>query len=471
MNRSAAAAPDFAFAETKQGELNNRQRQILDLLVAGRTNGEIAETLGISFDGAKWNVSEILTKLGLETREDAAAYWRWRRAPHRRARRLLRGLVPGTALKVAGASAIVAAAGIGVLFFWLAVSGGDDGGPLFPPRAGSYHIEGTYFQRRDIAAWKLQPLADADRGTFSISVYDDTHVRVETTNAAPRLDALDTLVLLDGKSLHSSDGKAYQIVPLALLSPAGAAGPWQGPEGVGLPRASTPEELVRQLSSPSLDGSGFPVPRAALAGEDMMFGRKVAVIEFGPTWVNGEFHTSGGTGRMWMDLESGIILKVTREGNDGSEMARAEVTRFDWEPAMPASVFKAHPPADAQTIGASGSPPEIETPPPPGTFLSPPPLPDGYTEAGSGRGGAEVHVAYVRGSDSLVFDQRVLPQGLPEGLRTGKHVSLPGGVAGYLQDIGGNRVLAFAKGDVSVLITATALSDRELVSLAEAMLR
>mgnify|MGYP003497521350 CR=1 FL=1 len=45
-----------------------RQREVLDLLVRNRTNGQIAETLGISLDGAKWHVSEIITKLGVDTR-------------------------------------------------------------------------------------------------------------------------------------------------------------------------------------------------------------------------------------------------------------------------------------------------------------------------------------------------------------------------------------------------------------------
>ena len=41
-----------------------RQREVLTLLARGRTNREIAEELGISLDGAKWHVSEIITRLG-----------------------------------------------------------------------------------------------------------------------------------------------------------------------------------------------------------------------------------------------------------------------------------------------------------------------------------------------------------------------------------------------------------------------
>ena len=54
----------------------NRQREVLDLLARGLTNGQIAEALGISLDGAKWHVSEIIARLGVDTREEAAEYWR-----------------------------------------------------------------------------------------------------------------------------------------------------------------------------------------------------------------------------------------------------------------------------------------------------------------------------------------------------------------------------------------------------------
>jgi DNA-binding CsgD family transcriptional regulator len=57
---------------------SDRQIQVLELLSAGRTNPEIATALGISLDGAKWHVREVLTKLGVESREEAASYWQTR---------------------------------------------------------------------------------------------------------------------------------------------------------------------------------------------------------------------------------------------------------------------------------------------------------------------------------------------------------------------------------------------------------
>src|SRR5574341_2340299 len=54
-------------------ELTPREREVLDLVRLGLTNEEIAERLGISLDGAKYHVSQILSRLGVTTREEAAA--------------------------------------------------------------------------------------------------------------------------------------------------------------------------------------------------------------------------------------------------------------------------------------------------------------------------------------------------------------------------------------------------------------
>src|SRR5437773_10441280 len=54
-------------------ELTDREREVLALLRRDFTNEQIAERLGISLDGAKYHVSQILSKLGVATREEAAA--------------------------------------------------------------------------------------------------------------------------------------------------------------------------------------------------------------------------------------------------------------------------------------------------------------------------------------------------------------------------------------------------------------
>lgn len=59
--------------------LTPRQREVLDLVVRGYTNSQIADELGVTLDGAKYHVSEILARLDVASREEAVAAWRAQR--------------------------------------------------------------------------------------------------------------------------------------------------------------------------------------------------------------------------------------------------------------------------------------------------------------------------------------------------------------------------------------------------------
>ncbi|MCH8815486.1 MAG: helix-turn-helix transcriptional regulator, partial [Chloroflexi bacterium] len=106
--------------------LTPRERNVLDLVRHGLTNEEIAARLGISLDGAKYHVSQILSKLGVASREEAAAL----AVP--RERGWLRKLVPlGLFGKLAGTAVVAAAlAGLGALAWGVLVSDGDDALPV-----------------------------------------------------------------------------------------------------------------------------------------------------------------------------------------------------------------------------------------------------------------------------------------------------------------------------------------------------
>jgi len=71
MKRGRPPHPDF---------LTPRQLEVLALVRDGLTNDQIAQRLGITERGARYHVSEILSKLGVHTREQAAA-WRDERLP------------------------------------------------------------------------------------------------------------------------------------------------------------------------------------------------------------------------------------------------------------------------------------------------------------------------------------------------------------------------------------------------------
>ena len=110
--------------------LSPRQRQVLDLVMRGHTNAEIAQELGLSLDGAKWHVREILTKLSVDSREEAAHYWRQYNRPTARFARAIAGLGFGGGMAKAvliGGGAVIAGVAIagGIAAF---VAANDDGG-------------------------------------------------------------------------------------------------------------------------------------------------------------------------------------------------------------------------------------------------------------------------------------------------------------------------------------------------------
>jgi DNA-binding CsgD family transcriptional regulator len=93
-------------------DLSPRQREILELIADGQTNAEIASSLGVSLDGAKYHVREILAKLNVDSREEAASYWRAYNRPTAKIGRALSGIFGlGTLKAVAGSAAIIAAGG------------------------------------------------------------------------------------------------------------------------------------------------------------------------------------------------------------------------------------------------------------------------------------------------------------------------------------------------------------------------
>jgi DNA-binding CsgD family transcriptional regulator len=113
-----------------------RQRQVLELMTRGRSNQEIADELGVSLDGAKWHVREIFAKLGVDSRDEAAEYWRARNGLRLRFSRLARALVPGTAwAKAVLGTATLAGLGLATAFVVIALqtTGGEPGVADAPP--------------------------------------------------------------------------------------------------------------------------------------------------------------------------------------------------------------------------------------------------------------------------------------------------------------------------------------------------
>lgn len=139
--------------------LTPRQKQVLGLLAAGRTNPEIADELGVSLAGAKWHVSELISRLGVTSREEAAEYWREQNRLPSRFARAMRGLVSLGPLKLAAAGGAAATLGGGVVAAALLFGGGGadtvitPSGPIFTEaeaRARAIYIAGEYLRQTDI---------------------------------------------------------------------------------------------------------------------------------------------------------------------------------------------------------------------------------------------------------------------------------------------------------------------------------
>ncbi len=102
--------------------LTRREREVLDLVRLGLTNEEIAQRLGVTLDGAKYHVSQILSKLGVASRDEAAALVLADAQPWWQRLSIPLGW-PLAAKAAAVTTAIAAAAGLGVAI-WALVAGG-----------------------------------------------------------------------------------------------------------------------------------------------------------------------------------------------------------------------------------------------------------------------------------------------------------------------------------------------------------
>ena len=128
---SFSRATIVAMATRRPGSgLTERQREILALVARGRTNGQIADELGIGFETVKMHVSRILAELGVSSREEAAVWW-W--AEHGTGSRLRRLLSAGMVLKLAAGGA--AGVGVAALAVVAIVASSDGGQPVEPDTA------------------------------------------------------------------------------------------------------------------------------------------------------------------------------------------------------------------------------------------------------------------------------------------------------------------------------------------------
>ena len=296
MWNGTAATRRFEDVRPRERELNDRQRQILGLIERGHTNREIAAMLGISMDGAKWHVSEILTKLGLASREEAADYWRWRQGWAQPLRRLLRATVglPGFKWAAAVGSAAVVSAAFGYAIF---ASSADDA----PARA---QPDSFYLEAR---AHRADPEHPADY-VFRWWHYDQTQAKWDWDKVWPAIETQRETSVLDGSTLYTYSPDGGSLRTERSFS-----------NGVKLPRPkdvvlvgpieqASLQELLTWLSS-----WGDGKTPAQVTGYERIGTRDTAVISYV-------------SGTIWLDTSEMVIVK------NESDRTTIELTVLSREP-------------------------------------------------------------------------------------------------------------------------------------------
>lgn len=140
--------------------LTKRQREVWELLRQGLTNEEIAAQLGISPDGVKYHVADILRRLQVRSRYEAALV-----EPVAARRSWMRALVPlpllgklkshTLAYAASGAALAAVAAGIALLA-WGVMRTHDDSAPLAAEPTPAHREQQVSFVR-DGAIWLASP--------------------------------------------------------------------------------------------------------------------------------------------------------------------------------------------------------------------------------------------------------------------------------------------------------------------------
>lgn len=159
--------------------LTPRQREVIELMAKGKTNAQIGDALGISLDGAKWHVGEILSVLGVDTREQAVVVWRERARLDRRVGRAARAISPIAGLKLIGAGAatvLVAGTAAGV---WLLLANGSDDSSSMPDASPSATAEATSAPSTATPTWT--PFV-AGTATPRVEQADTDHAALQSAN-------------------------------------------------------------------------------------------------------------------------------------------------------------------------------------------------------------------------------------------------------------------------------------------------
>jgi DNA-binding CsgD family transcriptional regulator/outer membrane lipoprotein-sorting protein len=350
---------------------------VLRELRKGLTNAEIAVELGISPDGVKYHVSNMLAKLVLADRHELAK-WKPPRAGLR-SRITSKGMLAG-ALGFCG----VAAATIGIIAGAGVLSTGTAAPDLPEIRSTlkitTYELTETTYTAPELlsvpnsvvhSAAPAAASTDGLRQTLHAYFQAPDKARIETTS-----NLGDPKVELDlGGSILNWEPATGAV--MKLHDPFGHTNLAVDNHG-GWPANGT---TLAGLMKPLTNGA-----TVTMAGSDVVAGRPVYVVDVGaapcPTgvpWVDGPR-------RYWLDKQTLFILKSEQYMSDDHEKlaASSEVTSISYNAKLDASLFEP-PPGAAVTsfnpLASCGSP--VATPTHTGTSTTGHKMIVGLSQCGS----------------------------------------------------------------------------------------
>jgi DNA-binding CsgD family transcriptional regulator len=341
--------------------LTPREWEVLALIREGLTNEQIAQRLGITESGARFHVSEILSKLGVESRQEAAG-WRAPRKPF-----ALGGLLTkwGAAAVVAAAVLALVLLAIGVLAMNRRTSDGNSVARQTPdkeelesplPLASSGAVVPFHME---VAVTFGGPQCPSARDTVS-RWYQATNLwREERLDSFCERDSPGTMrqskgiTIVDGRTAWhiAEEAKTYYRMDY------GGAAQWEVQHlaipnmfGIGPTNCSSLDDLVKYID--------LLTHSARVVGQEDVRGVPTQIIEYDPTRS-----LSTDAGRMWVDPsgKKAVILRHEHTGLDGGGWTRADVTSISYGEPVHESLLAFQPESGMTEVpGPRGSAPPQE---------------------------------------------------------------------------------------------------------------
>jgi DNA-binding CsgD family transcriptional regulator len=320
--------------------LTERQEEVLGLIAKGRTNFEIAEHLGISLEGAKYHVREIMARLGAGSREEAVEAWRAERASRRSpaawARRAL-ALVGLRGVVSAGAAAVGIAGTVAVAAVF--ISGGSD-----PPAVAPDDTTAVTATATAGLGGPLTPVASGSPGTPGSTTFVPTDIpsRSETPTPLPTPPAVGPYPLgtrtgdpvVDAVIAAVEAGDADALFDLIHYTPAECDNPNQGqvqPPGTfqcpnGEPDGTEILVVFGEGSHGAYYPQGDPIVRSVVEeflATDSRDPRVHSVLEERPGWAADERGVVFANGKALIIDAQGIVTFLGGTGLPENRIASA----------------------------------------------------------------------------------------------------------------------------------------------------